>query len=240
LATLLLSQGVPQLLAGDELGNSQGGNNNAYCQDSPISWIQWDRTDFELLEFVKLLVRLRREHPVFRRPHFFRGQPIRGTAVKDIVWLNPEGREQQDEDWHFPEARTLGFLLGGDAGELFYSVGGRQELDDGFIVLMNAFHEPVPFTLPPDEMGRRWELVLDTANGKEPGQRYEAGSEYPLQARSLVILTRRALVERLQQASAPPAEERPTIEDIPEAAPPAATSEPLRRERELAEVGEGS
>ncbi len=240
MATLLLSQGVPQLLAGDELGNSQGGNNNAYCQDSEISWIQWDRTDFELLEFVKSLVALRRQHPVFRRPHFFRAQPIRGTAVKDIVWLNPEGREQRDEDWHFAEARTLGFLLGGDAGELFYSVGGKQELDDGFIVLMNAFHEPVPFTLPPDEMGRRWELLLDTADGKEPGQRYEAGSQYPLEPRSLVILTRRALVERLREAAAPPAEERPSLEDVPEAAPPAATSELLRRERELAEVGEGS
>jgi glycogen operon protein len=240
MATLLLSQGVPQLLAGDELGNSQGGNNNAYCQDSEISWIQWDRTDFELLEFVKSLVALRRQHPVFRRPHFFRAQPIRGTAVKDIVWLNPEGREQRDEDWHFAEARTLGFLLGGDAGELFYSVGGKQELDDGFIVLMNAFHEAVPFTLPPDEMGRRWELVLDTADGKEPGRRYEAGSQYPLEPRSLVILTRRALVERLREAAAPPAEERPSLEDVPEAAPPAATSESLRRERELAEVGEGS
>jgi isoamylase len=246
LATLLLSQGVPQLLAGDELGNSQGGNNNAYCQDSEISWIQWDRTDFGLLEFVKSLVALRRQHPVFRRPHFFRGHQIRGTAVKDIVWLHPEGREQRDEDWGFAEARTLGFLLGGDAGELFYSTGGRQELDDGFIVLMNAFHEPVPFTLPPDEMGRRWTVVLDTAreDGAAAGERFDAGSAYPLEARSVVVLTRPRLVERLVEAAAPARKEEEPGADaagqVPEPGPPAATSGSLRRERELAEAGEAS
>jgi isoamylase len=217
LATLLLSQGVPMLLAGDEIGNTQRGNNNAYCQDSEIAWIKWDQADEDLLAFVQMLTRLRREHPVFRRPHFFRGTPIRGTAVKDIVWLNAEGREQRDEDWGFAEARTLGFLLGGDAGEQFYSTGGRQELDDGFIVLMNAFHEPVPFSLPPDEMGRRWEVVFDTAREQDEvaGQRYDAGSDYPLEPRSLVVLTRRALVERLAKGKKPAAaEERP--EDIPE------------------------
>jgi glycogen operon protein len=217
LATLLLSQGVPMLLAGDEIGNTQHGNNNAYCQDSEIAWIKWDQADEDLLAFVQMLTRLRREHPVFRRPHFFRGTPIRGTAVKDIVWLNAEGREQRDEDWGFAEARTLGFLLGGDAGEQFYSTGGRQELDDGFIVLMSAFHEPVPFSLPPDEMGRRWEVVFDTAREQDDvaGQRYDAGSDYPLEPRSLVVLTRRALVERLAKGKEPAAaEERP--EDIPE------------------------
>ena len=152
------------LLAGDELGNSQNGNNNAYCQDNEISWIKWDEADADLVEFVKQLTTLRRQHPALRRPHFFRGTPIRGTAVKDIIWLNPAGREQTHEDWDFPEARTLGFLLGGDAGELFYSTGGRQELDDGFVVLFNAFHEPVAFILPGEEMGRLWEVVIDTAN----------------------------------------------------------------------------
>ena len=105
-----------------------------------------------------MLTTLRREHPVFRRPHFFRGNRIPGTEVKDIVWLNPEGREQRDDDWHFPEARCLGFVLSGDAGELYYSTGGRQELDDGFIVLMNAFHEACPFVLPSADLGHagRW------------------------------------------------------------------------------------
>ena len=102
LATLVLSQGVPMLLAGDELGNTQRGNNNAYCQDSEIAWIKWDQIDSGLLEFVQMLTAPAPQHPVFRRPHFFRGKPIPGTEVKDIVWLNPEGREQRDEDWHFP------------------------------------------------------------------------------------------------------------------------------------------
>jgi glycogen operon protein len=189
------------------------------------------------------LVALRRQHPVFRRPYFFRGEHIRGTAVKDIVWLNPEGREQRDDDWGFAEARTLGFLLGGDAGELFYSTGGRQELDDGFIVLMSSFHEPVPFTLPPDEMGRRWTVVLDTAreDGDAAGERYEAGSAYPLEPRSLVVLTRPRLVERLVEAASPAAAgQPPTAGEIPRAPPPVATSGPVRHERELAEAGEAS
>jgi glycogen operon protein len=192
LATLLLSQGVPMLLAGDEIGNTQHGNNNAYCQDSEIAWVKWGEADIELATFVQRLIKLRREHPVFRRPHFFRGQQIRGTATRDIVWLNSEGREQRDEDWHFPETRCLGFLLGGEAGELFYSIGGREELDDGFIVLMNAFHEPITFTLPAPEMGKAWEVLFDTARGEEAeGTRYDAGSDYPLEARALVVLIRR-------------------------------------------------
>jgi glycogen operon protein len=192
LATLLLSQGVPMLLAGDEIGNSQGGNNNAYCQDSEIGWIKWSEADEGLMGFVSMLTRLRRAHPVLRRPHFVRGRPIPGTAVKDIVWLNAEGREQCDEDWSFDEARSLGFLLGGDAGELFYSTGGRQELDDGFIVLMNAYHEAIPFTLPGPEMGKSWSVLVDTAHqdGAE-GNRHEASGDYPLEARSLVVLIRR-------------------------------------------------
>ena len=124
--------------------------------------------------------------------------------MRDIVWLNPEGREQRDEDWHYPDARCLGFLLGGDAGELFYSTGGRQELDDGFIVLMNAFHEGLDFSLPPDEMGRRWELVFDTARDGTVGRIYEAASKYPLEPRSVVVLIRRGAL----QVTAQPVSER--------------------------------
>ena len=125
---------------------------------------------------------------------------IPGTAVKDIVWLNPEGREQHDDDWHFPEARCLGFYLGGDAGELFYSTGGRQELDDGFVVLMNAFHEPVPFTLPADEPRRRWEVLLDTAREGAAGEQFDADGRYPLEPRSLVVLVRRGPLQSVSQA----------------------------------------
>ncbi len=203
LATLVLSQGVPMLLAGDEIGNTQHGNNNAYCQDSEIAWIKWDEADTELLAFVQLLTRLRREHPVFRRPHFFRGNRIPGTEVKDIVWLNPEGREQRDDDWHFAEARCMGFVLSGDAGELFYSTGGRQELDSGFIVLMNAFHEAMSFVLPSEEMGQSWEVLIDTAADDAVGSRHDAASAYPIEPRSLVVLIRRGLPRGLQKTEAP-------------------------------------
>jgi glycogen operon protein len=193
LGTLLLSQGVPMLLAGDEVGNTQHGNNNAYCQDSEIAWITWKDGDGSLVDFVRRLTTLRREHPVFRRPHFFRGQTIPGTAVKDIVWLTPAGQEKTEDDWRFAEARCLGFLLGGDAGEYFYSPQGQPELDDGFLVLLNAHHEAVPFTLPPATFGREWEVVLDTARTRDdtPAARYTHGQAYPLESRSLTLLARR-------------------------------------------------
>jgi isoamylase len=191
LVTLLLSQGVPMLLAGDELGNSQDGNNNTYCQDNEIGWVDWDDVDADLLACVRRIIDLRRRHPVFRRPHFFRGAEIRGTAFKDIVWLTPEGREKNDEDWHDPEARTLGFLLGGDAGELFFTPGGRRALDRGFIVLMNSFHEPIEFVLPPETMGRNWRLLIDTARPDAEGGMFEAGAAFPLEARTVAVLMRR-------------------------------------------------
>ena len=131
---------------------------------------------------------------------------------------------RRDEDWDFPEARCLGFLLGGDAGELFYSTGGRQELDDGFVVLFNAFHEPVPFILPGEELGKLWEVVIDTANTDAKGQGHKAASTYPLEGRSLVVLIRRG-------APILPTKGEGAAETMPAAQPPAATSAPLRRER---------
>ena len=190
MATLFLSQGVPMMLAGDELGNSQGGNNNAYCQDSPISWIDWSNIDQGLMDFTAMLADLRRKHPVFRRPHFFKGAPIKGTNFKDIVWLVPEGREANDGDWHFPGAHCVGFLLGGDAGELFYTPEGQEELDDGFIVLLNAFHEELPFKLPSEDMGKAWTVVFDTGRPDAKGERHAAGDSYPLESRSFVVLIR--------------------------------------------------
>ena len=177
------------------------------------------------MAFVQMLTRLRRSHPVFRRPHFFRGRQIPGTAVKDIVWLNPEGREQRDEDWHFPEARCLGFLLGGDAGELFYSTGGRQELDDGFVVLMNAFHEAgaVHPARRRDRAaaGRCCSTRRATA---PPASSYDAGSKYPLEPRSLVALIRRgplqSAVQTDPQQLAAGAEAQPPVTTEQVEAPP--------------------
>ena len=138
-------------------------------------------------------------------------------ALFSANWLNPEGREQRDEDWHFPEARCLGFHLGGDAGELFYSTGGRQELDDGFVVLMSAFHESLGFSLPPDEMGRRWEVVFDTARDGTAGEIYAAASEYSLEPRSVVVLVRRGAL---------PVAARPAAERTAEAGEAAAATPP--------------
>ena len=190
LATLLLSQGVPMLTAGDELGRSQGGNNNAYCQDNPISWVDWslDEPRRHLLAYVQRLIALRREHPVFRRRHFFQGRPIHGSGVKDIVWLNPDGAEMSDEQWSEHHARCLGMYLAGDA-ITETDARGRPLRDESFLILFNAHHEGIDFTLPAFGAGR-WQAVLDTGfdEGLEPDGVFDAGAPYPLRERSLALL----------------------------------------------------
>ncbi len=198
LATLLLSQGVPMLQAGDEIGRTQRGNNNAYCQDNEISWVDWNLTQAkqQLLAFVQRMVALRRDHPVFHRRHFFQGRPIHGSEVKDIVWLNPDGREMTDEEWNQHHARCLGVYLAGE-GLTETDARGRPITDSNFLVLFNAHHEEIPFSLPQLAGGLRWLVVLDTTNEEEPisEQEYMAGASYPLQGRSLVLL------QQLQEAS---------------------------------------
>jgi isoamylase len=186
LATLILSQGVPMLLAGDELGNSQGGNNNAYCQDNAIAWIDWEHMDEDLVAFARRLIAIRRHHPVFHRPRFFRGH-FEGGA--DVVWLTPQGRDMTDEDWAFAEAKMLGMLFTGDTGDFYYTTeGGLPQRDMPFLLLMNSHWEPVPFTLPGTD--RRWEVWIDTFDPGRAGHGYESGRAYPLDARSLVLLVR--------------------------------------------------
>ncbi len=191
MATLLLSQGVPMLLGGDELGRSQKGNNNAYCQDSDISYVDWDDVDEEMLAFTRALIELRRAHPVFRRPRFFEGKRVPGSTLKDIVWITPEGREMGHGDWTMPFARSLGFVLGGESCAID-NLTGREEMDDTFLVLLNAYHEAVPYTLPPVALGRSWEVVLDTAEAAavNTGAQWAAGITYPLKPRSLAVLRR--------------------------------------------------
>jgi glycogen operon protein len=190
IASLLLSQGVPMLLAGDEIGNSQGGNNNGYCQDNEVSWISWDNPDQALLAFVRDLIGIRRNHPVFHRPRFFRGQS--GDRVPDIVWINPAGREQTDADWAFDAARTLGMLLTGDAGQggetYFATEAGEPESDRVFLIMVNAHHEEVPFILPPAVTG--WERLFDTS-GAIGRTVWAAGVAYPMPSRSLALLMQR-------------------------------------------------
>ncbi|HTH16618.1 MAG TPA: glycogen debranching protein GlgX [Magnetospirillum sp.] len=186
LATLMLSQGVPMLLAGDELGNSQGGNNNAYCQDNPIAWIDWEKADEDLIAFTRRLIAIRRHHPVFHRRRFFRGRTEQGA---DVVWLKPDGSEMTEQDWAFPEARTLGMLFTGDTGDFYYTTdGGLPQRDMPFLLLLNSFWQPVPFTLPGTD--RRWEVWIDTFEPMRQSSVHGSGDAYPLDARSLALLVR--------------------------------------------------
>jgi glycogen operon protein len=193
MATLLLSQGVPMVLAGDELDRSQHGNNNAYCQDNEISWLDWSQpSKSELFALLKRLIGLRRNHPVFRRRNFFQGRAIKGVGVKDILWLRPDGGEMTDDEWNQAQARTLGVFLSGSAvGEV--DERGRPVTDENFLMLMNAHHEQVGFLLPTVASGMCWVTLIDTAfeSSHSPGASYEAGKTYPLQSRSLALLVER-------------------------------------------------
>ena len=194
LATLLLSQGVPMLYGGDEIGHSQFGNNNAYCQDNEISWLNWNihPQDRDLLAFVQRMINLRKRHPIFRRRRFFQGRPIKGANVKDVQWLNPSGNEMSEDEWRDGSTRCLGMLLSGQ-GLDETDERGRKVTDQNFFVLLNAHHEDIPFTLPTSRASTRWSAWLDTSRdgGLRPADTPDAGTTYPLQARSLVILMER-------------------------------------------------
>jgi isoamylase len=185
LATLLLSQGVPMISGGDEIGRTQRGNNNAYCQDNELSWYDWSRRDNDLLGFVSRLIRLRRDHAVFRRRRWFQGRSIRGEQLTDIAWFKPDGGQMTEEDWRNGYARSLAvFLNGEDLGAP--DPRGRRPRDDSFFLLLNAHDQPLRFTLPRGPYGRRWMRILDTA---DPLPRfYRAAGQVPVAARSLALL----------------------------------------------------
>ncbi len=192
MATLLLSQGTPMITAGDEFGRTQQGNNNAYCQDNEISWVHWDGwspEDETMLRFTRTLLELRRKHPVFGRPAFFKGEFLPGSELKDVTWLTPEGREMIDDDWHRPYARAIGLYTVGGGG----SIGeeGEPLLDNYFLIIMNAHDGTVPFMLPTTLFGDAWELVFDTARPDEGrGETHRGGDgPYHLRDRSLVLMT---------------------------------------------------
>ncbi|MGA7925182.1 MAG: glycogen debranching protein GlgX [Candidatus Sulfotelmatobacter sp.] len=194
LAMLLLSQGVPMLYAGDAIGHTQLGNNNAYCQDNATSWLNWNLQpqDRDLLAFVQRMISLRKRHPVFHRRHFFQGRPIKGASVKDVLWLNPSGNEISEDEWRDPSIHCLGMFLSGE-GVDETDERGRKLSDENFLVLFNAHHADVGFALPAFRAGARWAAWMDTS--REGGLRsvatYAAGTPYPLQARSLVVLLER-------------------------------------------------
>ena len=195
IATLLLSQGLPMLLAGDELGNSQRGNNNAYCQDNPIGWIDWHNPEEEgdLFEFTRSLIRLRLAHPVFRRPRFFHGKMMPHMQIKDITWLKPDGSEMTAEDWRDSGTRTLGLLLGGDPGDEFISLLGYPERDDSFLLLLNAHDHPVAYVLPAADQRVLWEKLIETTWPEPPAERlYRAGESFEVARRAMVVFIARA------------------------------------------------
>ncbi|HEX2026833.1 MAG TPA: glycogen debranching protein GlgX [Nitriliruptorales bacterium] len=188
LATLLLSQGVPMVLGGDELGRTQNGNNNAYCQDNEISWFHWDGADEELVAITRWLIQLRRDHPVFRRRRWFEGRSIRGTGLSDIGWFRPDGTEMTDEDWNSGFAKSLGVFLNGE-GLATPGPRGERIVDDSFFVVFNAHHEPLEFTLPQEIGGERWTVILDTTQLlPEEGDELKAGATLSAADRSLLLL----------------------------------------------------
>ena len=185
LTTLFLSQGVPMLLHGDELGRTQSGNNNAYCQDNAISWVDWKRAEgfHSLTDFTARLVRLRRDHPVFRRRRFFQGRPVRGTSLEDLAWLTPAGVPMSDAHWTDGSTRALAIFYNGD-GIPEPDRRGRKLRDDSFLLLVNPSPDVVAFTLPGPAYGAAWEIVLDTADP----QRGAPGPLLPPAARARTTL----------------------------------------------------
>ncbi len=192
LATLLLSQGVPMLLAGDEIGRTQQGNNNAYCQDNELSWIDWEsaRQEHELLAFVRKLIRLRKHHPVFRRRCFFEGRIVNGSGAKDLTWLTSAGLEMTGDDWRRPDLRNLGLLLAGD-GLIEEDPRGRPVRDDNLLLLLNSGAEEIAFSIPRTPPYARWQVLVDTAfpgGHRGDARNFHSGERYPLQARSVGLL----------------------------------------------------
>ena len=188
LATLFLSQGVPMLVAGDEFGRTQGGNNNAYCQDNEVSWLDWENADQSLLEFTQKLIELRKNHPVFCRRNWFQGVAIR-SKVNDIAWFLPEGIEMSEENWSHDFAKSLGVFLNGR--ELHYvDEQGNKILDDSFYVIFNAYHGPLDYVLPPEKFAKNWLKVLDTSEDciSENGVCFKAEETINVAGRSVVVL----------------------------------------------------
>jgi glycogen operon protein len=193
IATLLLSAGVPMILAGDEIGHTQQGNNNPYCQDNDITWLNWDITDEqrEFFHFVRSVIHIRQTQPVFQRRKFFQGRRIEGADVPDISWFQPSGEEMSDEDWNAGYTQCLGVRFPGD---LIGDVNERGEpiIGDSIVLLVNAHHEAIPFTLPSRDEEPEWERLIDTADPETETMKRKGGEQYEIKGRSMVILRSKA------------------------------------------------
>ncbi|HKB11782.1 MAG TPA: glycogen debranching protein GlgX, partial [Vicinamibacterales bacterium] len=190
LATLLVSQGVPMILGGDEIARTQRGNNNAYCQDNDISWFDWADADCDLLAFARRAIAFRRRHPAFQRRRWFVGRPIRGKGASDVAWFKPDGAQMSDEDWNDGFAKSFAMFLNGDG--LAPDERGRRVRDTSFLLLFNAHTDTVSFTLPGQPFGSRWRRVLDTAapGDEECGDALESGATLDRPGLSLVVVER--------------------------------------------------
>ncbi|MCT7950857.1 glycogen debranching protein GlgX [Ancylothrix sp. C2] len=193
LVTLFLSQGIPMIVYGDEMERSQKGNNNAYCQDNEIAWINWDfpKEKEELLDFTRQLIFFRRKHPVFRRRKWFQGRPIYGKTISDIGWYNYDGSEMGDEEWNSGFAKSMAVFLNGQEITRV-NARGQRIMDESFLVIFNAYWEMLDFSLPEVMQKDQWEVVIDT---KEPtfvkeGLIYTDGKKVPVTGRSVVVLRR--------------------------------------------------
>ena len=200
LATLLLSQGIPMLLGGDELGRTQDGNNNAYCQDNEISWYDWEQIDEAFLEDCRRMILFRREHPVFRRRGWFQGRSIRGSREKDIAWFTHQGELMSEEDWDKGYAKSLGIFLNGNTIPNPHP-RGEPVTDDSFYVVLNAHHESLDFRLPESQWGSRWEVVFDSDRGWLKPEEKVCGASCPLEVGGYALIL-------LQQRNGDPASVR--------------------------------
>lgn len=221
LATLLLSQGVPMILHGDELGRTQQGNNNTYAQDSEIAWIDWESADHPLVEFTAAVAHLRHEHPTFRRKRFFTGSTVRtgdGQRLNDIVWLTPEGQPMESDDWQAPADKTIGMYLNGH-GIAGRGVRGERIEDDHFLLYCNASEQDVEITLPSEEYSALWTVAINTG-GEVGAQQLAPGATVTVMARSLVLLQESAPIESEDSSVAA------SVASLGAASAPASASEP--------------
>lgn len=192
LSTLFLSQGIPMLLGGDEMGRTQQGNNNAYCQDNEISWFDWDHREENLFDFTSKLIRFQHDHPVFRKKGWFLGRPIHGSRALDIAWFTPGGYEMAEEHWGEGFSKSMAVFLNGDAIR-HPNPRGERVVDDSFLILFNAHYEAIPFTLPGAKWGKAWKKLIDTEKGGfiEDEKPYPAKKKVLVENRSLVLLMRK-------------------------------------------------
>jgi glycogen operon protein len=191
LATLFLSQGVPMLVAGDEMSRTQGGNNNAYALDNEVSWLHWDQADAGLQEFTRRLITLVKAHPVFGQRKWFQGRPLKGKGVSDIAWYHPGGTEMGDDNWQDQSARTLALFYNGQ-GIHAKDECGRRVTDNSFYLMFNAYHEPIAFKIPKIAGVKGWHTALNTASGGSSSsgkdKEVKPGQEITVEGRSMVVL----------------------------------------------------